>query len=186
MQLPGRFKGLKRGRMGRFNIVIAILLAGWVPSILMLGVSYTILTNTLESKILRDRQTFVQLTAHLVADDLANTSTMIEYYQTLPNFAKIFTVPNRETAAQQWLSDAYFSHPRIDGMFLTDGEGRLIAAVPSTPEMIGQGCASELWREESRSAAGVEFSPLHPGQPARRIATVPGEAGRHPTGRGVA
>ena len=37
----------------------------------MLVVSYTILTRTLESKIQRDRQTFVQLIAHLVGDDLA-------------------------------------------------------------------------------------------------------------------
>ena len=39
----------------------------------MLVVSYTILTNTLESKILRDRQTFVHLIAHLVGDDLSRT-----------------------------------------------------------------------------------------------------------------
>ena len=74
--------GLKRrdrDRFQRFNIVVAILLAGWVPSILMLGFSYTILTNTLESKILHDRQTFVQLIAHLVGDDLSRTSGVIEY-----------------------------------------------------------------------------------------------------------
>ena len=50
--------GLKRrdsNRFERFNIVVAILLAGWVPSVLMLGFSYSILTNTLESKILHDR-----------------------------------------------------------------------------------------------------------------------------------
>ena len=35
-----------RDRFERFNIVIAILLAGWTPSILMLVASYTILTNT--------------------------------------------------------------------------------------------------------------------------------------------
>jgi signal transduction histidine kinase/ActR/RegA family two-component response regulator len=171
--------------MERFNIVVAILLAGWVPSILMLGVSYTILTNTLESKILRDRQTFVQLTAHLVADDLANTSAIIEYYQTLPNFAKIFTVPNRETAAQQWLNEAYFSHPRIDGMFLTDEEGRLIAGVPSTPEMITQDFSSQLWREGAKSAAGVYVSPIHPRQPDKRIATDIVGAVRNPEGNVV-
>jgi signal transduction histidine kinase/ActR/RegA family two-component response regulator len=185
MQLPGRLKGTKRGRMERFNIVVAILLAGWVPSILMLVVSYTILTNTLESKILRDRQTFVQLTAHLVADDLANTSATIEYYQTLPTFAKVFTVPNRETAAQQWLNDTYFSHPRIDGMFLTDEEGRLIAGVPSTPEMIAQDFSSELWREGARSATGVYVSPIHPRQPDTRIATDIVGAVRNPDGNVV-
>ena len=67
-----------RDRLQRYNIVIAILLAGWFPSILMLVVSYTILTNTLESKILHDRQTFVQLIAHLVGDDLSRTGSVIE------------------------------------------------------------------------------------------------------------
>src|SRR3954453_7672889 len=90
-------------RFERFNIVIAILLAGWVPSVLMLVVSYTILTNTLESKILRDRQTFVQLMAHLVGDDFNRTSGIIEYYQTQPEVARILTAPDREVAAQQWL-----------------------------------------------------------------------------------
>ncbi len=72
-------EGRDRGRFERFNIVLAILLAGWVPSILMLVISYTILTNTLESKILRDRQTFVKLIAHLVGDDFTRTSGIIEY-----------------------------------------------------------------------------------------------------------
>lgn len=157
--------------MERFNIVVAILLAGWVPSILMLGVSYTILTNTLESKILRDRQTFVQLIAHLVADDLASTSGIIEYYQTLPDVAKILTLPNREAAAQQWLGQAFFSHPRIDGMFITDPEGRLISGVPSTPEMIGQDFSSDLWRGRASSAPGVYVSPVRPRQPDKRSAT---------------
>jgi len=92
MQLPDRFKKLKkqkRDRFQRFNIVFPILLAGWVPSILTLVVSYTILTNTLESKILRDRQTFIQLIAHLVGDDLSRTRGIIEYYQTLPDVAKL-------------------------------------------------------------------------------------------------
>src|SRR3954469_26053249 len=91
-------------RFERFNIVIAILLAGWVPSILMLVVSYTILTKTLESKILRDRQTFVQLMAHLVGDDFSRTGGIIEYYQTQPEVVRILAGADREVAAQQWLS----------------------------------------------------------------------------------
>ena len=59
-----------------------------------------------------------------MAEDLANTSATIEYYQTLPDFAKNFTGPNREATAQLWLNGTYFSHPPIDGMFLTDEEGR--------------------------------------------------------------
>src|SRR6266446_6737746 len=80
-----------RHRFERFNIVLAILLAGWVPSILTLVVSYTILSKTLESKILHDRQTFVQLIAHLVGDDLSHTGSVIEYYQTQPDVSKILT-----------------------------------------------------------------------------------------------
>jgi hypothetical protein len=43
----------------------------------VLTVSYTILTRTLESKILRDRQAFVQLIAHLVGDDLTRTGAFV-------------------------------------------------------------------------------------------------------------
>src|ERR1700716_1123106 len=117
MHFPAKLKQRERGRFERFNIVFPILLAGWVPSILMLVVSYTILTNTLESKILRDRQTFVQLIAHLVSDDFSRTGGIIEYYQTQPDVAKIVTSPQAEVVARQWLGQTFYSHPRIDGMF---------------------------------------------------------------------
>src|SRR3954462_6098176 len=106
-----------RDRLARYNIVIAILLAGWFPSILMLVISYSILTNTLESKILHDRQTFVQLIAHLVGDDLSRTSGVIEYYQTQPDVIKMLSGSNPEAAAQRWLALTFYAHPRIDGMF---------------------------------------------------------------------
>src|SRR3954465_13717585 len=122
------------GHFDQFNLVLAILLAGWVPSILALVVSYTILRNTLESKILRDRQTFVQLIGHLVGDDLSRTGGIIEYYQTLPDTAKLLATPTAP-AAQQWLATAFYSHPRIDSMFMTGPDGRLIASVPAEPEM---------------------------------------------------
>src|SRR6185312_1864879 len=114
MHLPliGKRKG--GTRFERFNLVLAILLAGWVPSILALVVSYTILRNTLESRILRDRQTFVQLIGHLVGDDLSRTGGIIEYYQTLPDTVRLLTTPNAQAAAQQWLAAAFYSHPRID------------------------------------------------------------------------
>src|SRR3954462_3167611 len=94
MESLGRMTYHSPSRLARFNIVVAILLAGWVPSVLMLWVAYTILTKTLETKILRDRQTFVQLIAHLVGDDLAAKNSVIEYYQTQPNIPKILTDPN--------------------------------------------------------------------------------------------
>src|SRR5712691_1191665 len=128
MQLRDRFIRLKRDRFQRFEIIVPILLAGWVPSILTLVVSYTILTSTLETKILRDRQTFVQLLAHLVGDDLAGQSSIIEYYQTLPDVAKILTDPSPAMTGELWLSQTFFSHTRIDGMFIADADGRLIAS----------------------------------------------------------
>src|SRR5437764_11771462 len=101
MHLPVKQKKAARNRFDRFNLVLAILLAGWVPSVLTLVVSYTILRNTLESKILRDRQTFVQLIGHLVGDDLSHTGGVIEYYQTLPDTAKLLSTPDGEAPAQQ-------------------------------------------------------------------------------------
>ena len=171
MKLRDRFKKQRWGRFGRFKIVVPILLAGWIPSILTLVVSYTILTQTLETKIRRDRQTFVQLIAHLVGDDLGGKSTIIEYYQTLPGVAKILTDPNAAAAGQQWLNQTYFSHPRIDGMFLADAEGRLIASVPSNPNLVGRDFGSALWREGAIATSGAFVSRIHPRDPDHRLAT---------------
>ena len=166
--------GLKRrdrDRLERYNIVIAILLAGWVPSVLMLVVSYTILTNTLESKILHDRQTFVQLIARLVGDDLSRTASVIEYYQTQPDVAKILSGANPELAAQQWLAQTFYSHPRIDGMFLTGRDGRLIASLPPIPPSLAQDFSSDLWRDGATASPDVFVSPVHPRLPDQRMST---------------
>ena len=166
--------GLKRrdrDRLERYNIVIAILLAGWVPSVLMLVVSYTVLTNTLESKILHDRQTFVQLIAHLVGDDLGRTGSVIEYYQSQPDVAKMLAGPNPELAAQQWLAQTFYSHPRIDGMFLAGRDGRLIASLPPIPPTLVQDFSSDLWREGAMASPDVFVSPVHPRLPDQRMST---------------
>ncbi len=159
-----------RDRFERFNIVVAILLAGWVPSILMLVVSYTILTRTLESKILRDRQTFVQLIAHVVADDFGRTSGIIEYYQTQPEVAALLAGPEPEAAASVWLNENFYSHPRIDGMFVAGPDGRLIASIPPVPpEFAGEFPASS-WREVAEDN-GVGVSSVHPRLSDKRLAT---------------
>jgi len=182
MQVRHRFKRWKRGHFKRFNIVFPILLAGWVPSILTLVVSYTILTKTLESKILRDRQTFIQLVGHLVGDDLGRTGGIIEYYQTLPEVAKILRASNPQALAQQWLSATFYSQPRIDGMFVTGPDGRLIASLPSSPEMVGQDFGSDLWREQARASNGTFVSAVHPRLVDKRMATDIVGAVRAPDG----
>src|ERR1700757_4431288 len=155
MHLPLTIK--KPRRFERFNLVLTILLAGWVPVLVALWFSYTILRKTLESKILRDRQTFVQLIGHLVGDDLSRTAGIIEYYQTLPDTVKLLTAPNGQ-AAQQWLATAFYSHPRIDSMFITGPDGRLIASVPAEPEMIGNDFQSPVWMPGATAAAGAYVS----------------------------
>ncbi len=170
-----------RDRLARYNIVIAILLAGWFPSILMLVVSYTILTNTLETKILHDRQTFVLLIAHLVGDDLSHTGSVIEYYQTQPDVSKILSGTGA-TGAQQWLAQTFYSHPRIDGMFITGTDGQLIASIPAIAPAATQDFSSSLWREGALESPDVFVSPVHPRLPDGRMATVIVGAVRTPEG----
>src|SRR4051812_32351541 len=160
-----------RDRLARYNIVIAILLAGWVPSILMLVVSYTILTNTLESKILRDRQTFVQLIAHLVGDDFSRTGGIIEYYQTQPDVANILTSPNPQNAAQQWLAQTFYSHPRIDGMFIAAPDGKLIGSIPAVPPDAADEFVPAPWREAANAASAAYVTPVHPRVSDNRMTT---------------
>ncbi|HUE50281.1 MAG TPA: ATP-binding protein, partial [Candidatus Dormibacteraeota bacterium] len=167
MQFRGKQKA---NRFQRFKIVFPILLAGWIPSILTLIVSYTILTRTLETKILSDRQAFVQLIAHLIGDDLGGKSTIIEYYQTLPEVAKNLTNPNA-AAGQQWINQTFFSHPRVDGMFMTTPDARLIASVPYDPELIGKDFGSVYWREQATASNKAFVSAVHPRLSDKRMVT---------------
>src|SRR6266478_1998963 len=171
MQLRDRFEKQRHGRFERLKIIFPILLAGWIPSILTLVVSYTILTKTLESRILRDRQTFIQLVGHLVNHDLSRTSSIIEYYQTLPEVAKVLSAPNPQAAGEQWLSSAFYSHPLIDGMFMTAPDGGLIASIPNDPVMIGKDFGSDQWREQARASNKAFVSAVHPRLPDKRMAT---------------
>ena len=137
----------------------------------MLVVSYTILTRTLESKILRDRQTFVQLIAHLVGDDLGRSGAIVDYYQRSPKVAQILTARYPDLAGKSWLQDTYYAHPRIDGMFVTNAEGRLIASLPDDPGMILSDQTSETWLVGARHAQSFYVSSVHPRTPDNRLAT---------------
>jgi signal transduction histidine kinase len=152
----------KRGRnLERFDIVLTVLLAGWVPSILMLLVSYTTLKKTLESKILRDRQTFVQLIGHLVDDDLASTASIVSYYQTLPDMERLFTAPNSQDAAQQWIAQKFFTYPRIDGMFIAAADGKLLGTLPAAPNLLGQPFHPDIWKDGADARTDPYVSPVH-------------------------
>ncbi len=172
----------KRSRFERFYLFLSILLAGWVPSILVLLVSYTIVRRTLESRILRDRQTFVQLIGHTVGDDLSRTSGIIDYYQSAPETARMLSGPVPPAAAQQWIASAFYAQPRIDGMFLTNADGRLIAAVPPDQNMIGKDYGSAFWRDGASRTTGTYVSPVHARFGDNRMATDLVGAIRAPNG----
>ncbi len=161
--MPSRAVDSSKRRRGleRFDIVITVLLAGWVPSILMLLISYTTLQKTLESKILRDRQTFVQLIGHLVDDDLARTASVIGYYQTLPDMERIFTGANPDVAAQQWIAQKLFSYPRIDGMFMAAADGRLLGTLPAAPNRVGQHFHPDIWKAGTDATTAAFVSPVY-------------------------
>jgi len=160
-----------RSRFERVNVVLSILIAGWVPVIFMYIISYTILSSTLESRILRDRQNFVQLIAHLVGDDLGRSAEIVGYYQTNPAVVNIFTSRYPDLAAKKWLQETYFSHPRIDGMFLTTADGRLLGSIPDNPSLLLRDEVSKSWIESARGKNNVYVSPVHPRVSDRRLAT---------------
>jgi signal transduction histidine kinase len=171
MQLGDTITKRRRDRFERFKIIFPILLAGWIPSILTLIVSYTILRDTLESRILRDRQTLIQLVGHLVGHDLNRSSAIINYYQTLPEVAKILSAPSAAPEAQQWLNSAFYSHPNIDGMFLAGPDGALIASIPIASEMIGKDFGSSYWLEQAAASDGPVVSPVHSRLSDNRLVT---------------
>ena len=152
----------RRERFERSKIIIPILLAGWIPSVLTLIVSYTILRDTLESRILRDRQTLVQLLGHVVRTDLSRSSEIINYYESLPEVARILSSPNPAPAAQQWVNSAFYSHPNVDGMFLAGPDGALLASIPTTPEMVGKDFGANYWRQEATASEQPVVSSIHP------------------------
>src|SRR6201993_4356815 len=173
----------RRDRFERSKIVIPILLAGWIPSVLTLIVSYTILRDTLVSRILRDRQTLIQLVAHLVSHDLARSSAIIAYYQTLPEVARMLSAPNPAPVAQQWLNSAFYSHPNIDGMFFTAPDGTLIASIPTAPEMVGKDFGASYWRKQAEASDEAVVSPVHSRLTDNRLVTNIVGAGRAPDQR---
>src|SRR5438132_12073194 len=171
MQLGDAIPNRRRDRFERSKIIFPILLAGWIPSILTLIVSYTILRDTLESRILRDRQTLIQLVGHLVGHDLSRSSDIINYYQTLPDVTRVLSAANPTPVAQPWLNSAFYSHPNIDGMFFTAPDGTLIASIPTAPDMVGKDFGASHWREQAAASDEAVVSPVHPRLSDKRLVT---------------
>src|SRR6266487_3846446 len=171
MQLGDTTTKRRGSRFDRFTIIFPILLAGWIPSILTLIVSYTILRDTLESRILRDRQTLIQLLGHVVGHDLSRSSAIINYYQTLPEVAGIRSAPTPARSAEARLRSAFESHPNIDGRGLAAPDGALIASIPTAPEMVGREFGASHWLEQAAASDEPVVSPVHPRLSDNRLVT---------------
>ena len=149
---------------------MALFLAGCVPTVLMAVISYSILRGTLESSIVRDRHTLVLSLARLVNAETSRPGEMLEYYQNTPVVQQMVQSPPGDATVQAWLADAFYSHPRVDGMFLTDKAGRLISSIPPTsPEQLGKEFSTEMWLGETLKRDGYYVSPVHLRIPDKRL-----------------
>src|SRR4029077_11086433 len=99
---------------------------------------------------------------HVVGTDLSRSSAMINYYETLPEVARILSSPNTAPAAQQWVNSAFYSHPTIDGMFLAAPDGALLGSIPTTPEFVGKEFGANHWSEEAAASDQPIVSSVHP------------------------
>lgn len=149
---------------------MALFLAGCVPTILMAVISYTILRGTLESSIVRDRHTLVLSLARLVNGETSRPGEMLEYYQNTPLVQQLVQRQPGDVDAQAWLADAFYSHPRVDGMFVTDAAGRLIGSIPATgAELLGKDFSTDAWLAETRQRDGYYVSATHLRLPDNRL-----------------
>jgi signal transduction histidine kinase/CheY-like chemotaxis protein len=160
----------RKGPFKPLDVALALFLAGCVPTILMAVISYSILRGTLESSIVRDRHTLVLSLARLVNAETSRPGEMIEYYQNTPVVQQMVQRPPGDPQVQAWLADAFYSHPRVDGMFLTDAAGSLIGSIPPTgPEWLGKQFSTGVWLAETRRRDGYFVSPVHLRIPDNRL-----------------
>ena len=167
------------------DIALAVLLAGCVPTILMAFISYSILRGTLESRIITDRATLVQSLARLVNAELTRTGETMEYYQTLPLTQRMVLRPFGDAGVQDWLAEVFYSHPRIDGMFLTDAAGKLIASIPASLETNGKDFVSDQWLRGALDQPGAYVSTVLPRVQDGRLCAVVATVVRTRTGETV-
>jgi signal transduction histidine kinase/CheY-like chemotaxis protein len=151
---------ISKRRFKPLDIALAILLAGWVPSILMAVVAYTILAKTLDSKIIVDRRTLVGTLAQLIGQELARTRETMEYYQKLPEAQKVLERRPFAPPLQDWIARVYYSQPRIDGLFVADAAGNLLGSVPAVPAALGRRYVGEEWMKEANKVRGAYLSPV--------------------------
>lgn len=166
-----------------------MLVVGWAPSLLLAYYSYTVLSRTLEAKIMADARSLARSLSLYVQNELDRTAETMDFYRTLPATANALLPPlapavpaaAKKTArptptplpalpaaaapgAQEWLAGMLFPQRRIDGLFLADPAGRLIASVPPAADPRADATFADLgWKPPAgETAEGVYCSPVHP------------------------
>jgi signal transduction histidine kinase/ActR/RegA family two-component response regulator len=153
----------RKGPFKPLDVALALFLAGCVPTVLMAVISYSILRGTLESSIIRDRHTLVLSLARLVNSETSRPGEMLEYYRSSPLAQQLVARPAGDAEAQAWLADAFYAHPRLDGMFITDAAGHLLEAIPAPgPGQLGADYSSGVWLPATRQRDDYYVSPVYP------------------------
>jgi len=152
----------RKGPFKPLDVALALFLAGCVPTVLMGVISYSILRGTLESSIINDRHTLVLSLARLINSETSRPGETIEYYRNTPQVQQYLRRPPGDAMAAAWIADAFYSHPRLDGMFITDPEGRLLAAIPAPdPSLLGKDFSTSEWLAETRQRDDYYVSPAY-------------------------
>lgn len=155
-------------RVRTWRLVLLVLLAGWLPSLLMAFIAYAYLQAAFQERIQVNELNVVRAMSRLVEADLGQSAEVVEYYQTLPKTREISQhAPDK--ALQDWLASVYYSHPRIDGVFLTDAQGRLLGSLPFEKEQVGKDFNGKYWLRGAASTQGAYISPVFPRKPDDRL-----------------
>ena len=165
--MPSLFR---KGPFKPLDVALALFLAGCVPTILMAVISYSILRGTLESSIIRDRHTLVLSLARLVNAETSRPGEMLEYYQNTPLVQQLVQRKPGDAEVQTWLADAFYSHPRVDGMFLADARRQAHRLDPADRARVAwEGFFHPVWLDEARKRDGYYVSPVHLRIPDNRL-----------------
>ncbi len=158
--MPSLFR---KGPFKPLDVALALFLAGCVPTVLMAVISYSILRGAIESGIVRDRQTLIASLARLVNSETSRPGDMLEYYRNNPFVQQYVGRMPGDPQVEAWLTDAFYSHPRLDGMFITDAAGRLIDAIPAPlPGQLGTDFSSAMWLPDARKHDDYYVSAVYP------------------------
>jgi signal transduction histidine kinase len=75
-------------------------------------------------------------------------------------------------SAQDWLATIFYPQKRIDGMFLTNARGELLASLPRGSGLHAQEFSASPWMEATaHDAAGFHVSPIYPRAADGRLVT---------------